>query len=211
MKNALPPGSLVLVTGANSWQGMHVVDKLLEMGFRVRGTVRDAEKAISTSKYFNERYGPGRYTTAVIPSMVPQGAFDIAVRGCSGVVHIASVMSFSSNPHEVITPTIAGALNALEASAKDPGIKRFVYCSAAAAAVSQGTGSRHVVTSDSWNMAAFKAAWEPSPYEPERAWAVFSSSKMQAEQAVWRWCRANKPAFAVNTGMLSRGMSPGLS
>ncbi|KAK5127127.1 hypothetical protein LTR85_008487 [Meristemomyces frigidus] len=196
---ALPKDSLVLVTGANGWQAMHVVDQLIEHGYRVRGTVRDAEKTVRTGRYFKDKYGPGKYMTAVVPDMVPKGAFDIAARGCSGVVHVASVMTFSPDPDEVVTPSIAGALNALEAAAKEPNVKRFVYCSAAAAAVAQGTGMREDVTNESWNMSALKTAWEPPPYDVERAWAVFSSSKMQAEQTVWRWYRARRPQFVLNT------------
>ena len=97
-KPALPNDSLVLVIGANSWQGLHIVDQLLERGYRVRGTVRDADKAVWTAKYFRNKYGAGRYTTAVIPDMAAKYAFDIAVHGCSGVVHVASVMSMSPDP-----------------------------------------------------------------------------------------------------------------
>lgn len=92
--------SLVLVTGANSWQGIHIVDQLLERGYRVRGTVRDGDKAVWVSKFFGERYGAGRFFSAVIPDMAAKNAFDLAVRGCSGVVHVASVTSMSSNPNE---------------------------------------------------------------------------------------------------------------
>ncbi|EMC93230.1 hypothetical protein BAUCODRAFT_76019 [Baudoinia panamericana UAMH 10762] len=200
-KPAIPKDSLVLVTGANGWLGMHVVDQLLEHGYRVRGTVRSAEHAVSTSGCFSRKYGPGRFTTAVIPDMVPKDAFHIAVRGCAGVIHVASVMNFSPDPNEVIAPSIAGALNALEAAAKESGVKRFVYCSASAAAVAQGSGYREDVTSDSWNMASFRTAWEPPPYEIDRAWAVFASSKMQTEQAVWRWYnqREWRVNFALNT------------
>lgn len=197
---ALPQDSLILVTGANGWQGMHVVDQLLEHGYRVRGTVRDAEKAVWTSRYFEDKHGPGKYTTAVIPDMVPRGAFDIAAKGCAGIIHVASVMTFSPDPNEVIAPSIAGALNALEAAAREPSIRRFIYCSASAAAVAQGTGVRSEVTNESWNMAAFRAAWEPPPYEIDRAWAVFASSKMQTEQAVWRWYHAKRPLFTLTTG-----------
>ena len=197
---SLPRDSLVLVTGANSWQGMHIVDQLLEHGYRVRGTVRDAEKAVWTSKYFKDRYGAGRYTTAVIPDMVPQGAFDLAARGCSGVIHVASNTSFSPDPNVVIPPSIAGAVNALEAAAKEPQVKRFVYCSSVSAAVNSGTGVRNHVTSDSWNMSAFSKAWEPPPYEDDRCWAVYCSSKMQTEQAVWRWYKERRPQFVLNAG-----------
>ncbi|KAH9826674.1 aldehyde reductase II [Teratosphaeria destructans] len=152
---ALPTQSLILVTGANGWLGMHVVDQLLEHGYRVRGTVRNAEKAISTGKYFGENGDA----------------------------------------------TIAGALNALESAAKESGVKRFVYCSAAAAAVSEELRTINEVTGESWNMAAFEKAWNDAPpYDDlERALAVFAGSKMQAELAVWRWYRNLKAHFVLNT------------
>jgi NADPH:quinone reductase-like Zn-dependent oxidoreductase len=37
-------GSLVLVTGANGYIAMHVVDQLLKAGYTVRGTVRSVKK-----------------------------------------------------------------------------------------------------------------------------------------------------------------------
>ena len=197
---ALPKDSLILVTGANSWQGMHVVDQLLDRGYRVRGTVRDAEKAIWTSKYFLDKYGAGRYMTAVIPDMAAQGAFDIAIRSCSGAIHVASVTSMSSNPNEVVTPSIAGALNALEAAALEPNVTRFVHCSSVASAISHARGSRNEITSASWNMLDFNDAWAPPPYNEDRALSVYGSSKMQAEAAVWRWYEVKRPTFALNTG-----------
>lgn len=198
---ALPPNSLVLVTGANGWQGMHVVDQLLKHGYRVRGTVRDADKAIWTSTYFKEKYGAGAFTTAIVPDVVPRGSLHVAVQGCAGVVHCCSVMSFSSDPTQVITPTIAGALNALEAAAEESHVKRVVYCSGSVAAVSSGTGTRTEVTSESWNMSAFLTAWQPPPYEDDRAWSVYASSKLQTEQAVWRWYTDHRPHFTLNTGI----------
>ena len=183
---AIPRDSLILVTGANSWQGLHIVDQLLDQGYRVRGTVRDAEKAVWTGKYFKDRYGAGRYTTSIIQDMAKQFAFDIAVRGCSGVIHVASVTKASPDPDEIITPSIAGAINALEAAAREAGVKRFVYCSSVAAAVSHDRGVRNEITSESWNMLDFEDAWAPPPYQADRLRPVQASSKMQTEAAVWR-------------------------
>lgn len=180
---------------------MHIVDQLLEHGYRVRGTVRDANKAVWTSKYFKDRYGVGRYTTAIIPDMSKQHAFDIAIRGCSGIIHVASVTTESSNPNEVITPSIAGAVNALEAAHKEVNLKRFVLTSSVGAAVSCYRGERNEVTSDSWNMLDFDDAWAPEPYDDGRVHAVAASSKMQTEAAVWRWYHRRKPHFILNTGM----------
>ena len=190
------------MTGANSFQGLHIVDQLLQHGFRVRGTIRDAEKAVWTAKLFRDRYGPGRYTTAVIPDMAAQHAFDIAARGCAGVVHVASVTTPSSDPHEVITPSIAGALNALEAAAKEPNVRRVVLTSCASAAVSHDRAVRNVVGGESWNLFDFEDAWGPPTEDGQgsRVPAVLASAKMQAEQAVWKWVTERRPAFVVNSG-----------
>ena len=185
---ALPKDSLILVTAANSFLGIHIVDQLLERGYRVRGTVRDAEKAVWTSRYFRDKYGAGRFMTALVPDMAVGGAFDLAIRDCAGVVHVASVTSMSPDPNDVITPTIAGALNALEAAATEPSVTRFVHTSSIAAAISHDRNRRTEVSSHTWNMLDFNVAWAEPPYNEERAVAVFSSSKMQAEAAVWRWC-----------------------
>lgn len=104
----------------------------------------------------------------------------------------------------VITPTIAGALNALEAAAREPNVKRFVYCSCVAASVSCDRTVRSEVTNQSWNMADFNYAWAPPPYDDERSLSVYASSKMQTEAAVWRWYEVKGPSFALNTGWFSR-------
>ena len=102
----------------------------------------------------------------------------------------------------MITPSIAGALNALEAAAKEPNVRRFVHCSCVSAAVSHDRGVRNEITSESWNMLDFEDAWAPPPYKVDRALAVYASSKMQTESAVWKWYQMKRPAFTLNTGML---------
>jgi len=39
VKNTIPPGSKILVTGANGFIGSNVVDQLLSLGYFVRGTI----------------------------------------------------------------------------------------------------------------------------------------------------------------------------
>lgn len=79
--SALPQGSPVLVTGANGWIASHVVDQLLQAGFTVRGTSRDASKAEWLQDYVAEKYGSGKFEVAVVPDMSVEGAFDDAVKG----------------------------------------------------------------------------------------------------------------------------------
>jgi len=78
---AVPKGSTVLVTGANGYLGMHVVDQLLTSGYKVRGTVRDSEKAQWTTEYFDEKYGKGNYEASVVADLSQEGAFDHLIKG----------------------------------------------------------------------------------------------------------------------------------
>jgi nucleoside-diphosphate-sugar epimerase len=206
----LPKDSLILVTAANSFQGIQIVDQLLAHGYRVRGAVRDAAKAVWTSKLFKHRYGPGRYTTSIVSDMVPRHAYDLAVRSCAGVIHCASVTKMDRDPLKVIAPSIAGALNALASAAREHSVKRFVYCSSLTAAVDPTIGRINHVDFESWNMECFQAAWNgiDSSNNPdsdmERAWSVQCSAKFQTEQAVWRWYREKRPEFELNTGRLKQ-------
>ncbi|PIG87846.1 hypothetical protein AARAC_009850 [Aspergillus arachidicola] len=54
-QHALPKGSRVLVTGANSYIASHVVDQLLQLGYLVRGTIRAPKPWLS--EYSTQKYG----------------------------------------------------------------------------------------------------------------------------------------------------------
>nr|POF12749.1 nad-dependent epimerase/dehydratase terh [Quercus suber] len=194
----IPVNSLILVTGASGFQGSHVVDQLLKRGYRVRGTVRSVEKAAWTTKLFETRYGSGRFTTIIVPDMQVKDAFHVAASTCLGIIHCASVMTLSSDPKEVIPPSIAGALNALEAAAKEPQMRRFVFCSATVAATGDRAHKPRDVTSDNWNLFAFETAWGAPSDKTDRGWDVFASSKVQTEQAVWQWYEERQPRFLLN-------------
>ena len=74
-------GSLVLVTGANGYIGSHIVDQLLQLGYRVRGTVRTEAKGQWLREYADKKYGQGKLDLVVVPDMGVKGAFDQAVKG----------------------------------------------------------------------------------------------------------------------------------
>jgi nucleoside-diphosphate-sugar epimerase len=113
-------------------------------------------------------------------------------------------VSFGYNPHEVITPSVQDAVNALKAAYAEPSVKRFVQCSSSSAAV-QGIpigASPITTTKDSYNEAAVALAWK-EPYSPERGGDVYAASKTQQEQAIWKYHKehqAERPDLIVNTG-----------
>ena len=78
---AIPPGSTVLVTGANGFIASHVTDQLIQAGYLVRGTSRDTTKTAWMTELFDKRYGKGKFEAVVVKDMAEKGAFDEACKG----------------------------------------------------------------------------------------------------------------------------------
>lgn len=122
-------GSLVLITGVTGFIASHTADQFLEAGYRVRGTARSQEKAQWLYDLFDEKYGKDKFHAVIVPDMMADGAFDDAVQGVDGIVHMASVLTFSNKVDEVIPPSVKGALNILTSATKEPKIKSLVLTS----------------------------------------------------------------------------------
>ena len=84
--NALPKGSLILVTGANAYIGSNVIDCLLQLGFKVRGTVRTSKPWLD--QMFRENYGDNAFKSIVIEDLGDESAINVAMEGIAGVIHI---------------------------------------------------------------------------------------------------------------------------
>ncbi|KIW21283.1 hypothetical protein PV08_01863 [Exophiala spinifera] len=196
---AIPRGALVVVTGANGFIASHVVDQLLLAGYHVRGTVRNTKRADWMIEYFNTKYGAGKFDLVEVQQMADPGAFDNAVQGASGVIHLATPVMQSYDPNEAVPMVVQGALNALKAAAKEPLVRRVVMTSSSTAAASPVPNVEFVIDEKTWNDEAVKAAWAPPPYEGEqRKLDVYSATKTQSEQAAWKWVEENKPEFVLN-------------
>ena len=77
----ITPGSTFLVTGANGFVGAHVADQLLQKGYKVRGTVRDAVKHQWLEDLFSQKYGNDKFELITVKDMGQPGACDDAVLG----------------------------------------------------------------------------------------------------------------------------------
>ncbi|TDZ46857.1 Aldehyde reductase 2 [Colletotrichum trifolii] len=197
----IPEGSTVLVTGVNGFIGSHVCAQFLQLGFSVRGTVRDVGKCAWVEELMERQGGTGVFSLVSLPDLEEEGAFDPLVEGVSAVIHVASPVSLSPDPESVIPSSIAGVMNALRAANKSPSVKRFVLTSSSvAAALPKPDGKRFDVTADSWNIESVAIAWgEPHPHQ---AWHVYAASKSEAERAVWKFYkqdRSRRPDLVVNT------------
>lgn len=84
--NALSAGSLILVTVANGYIGSNVVDCLLQLGFKVRGTIRTPKPWLDQP--FQRNYRINSFQSVVIPSLENEAAVNDAMTGVSGVMHV---------------------------------------------------------------------------------------------------------------------------
>lgn len=193
---ALPSGSLVLVTGANGFIGSHVVNTFLELGYRVRGTVREPKPWLDD--FFTNKYGVGKFESAVVPQIDVADAFKECIKGVAGVVHVASDTSFSPDPNAVIPKMVAAMENILSTAAQEESVKRFVLTSSSAAVLIAQANVEVEVTKDTWNDFAAKAAWDQNAPEELKGALVYCASKVEIERAAWKFVEEKMPRFVFN-------------
>ncbi|KAM0719480.1 hypothetical protein Q7P37_005385 [Cladosporium fusiforme] len=191
----LPPNSLILVTGASGFVASHIVNHLLSENFRVRGTVRSADKGEWLESLFSRKYGSGRFEVAIVPDMGASKAFDEAIKGVAGICHTASIMSFSDKPEEVIPAVVKGATNIITAALQEPTVKSLVYTSSSTAALLPQPNKVIKVTKDTWNASSVAATKGTNPTE----WDVYGASKTSAERAIWATAKSSNAPFQVST------------
>ncbi|KAL4875387.1 NAD(P)-binding protein [Aspergillus karnatakaensis] len=194
----IPQGSTILITGANGFIASHIADQFLNLGYKVRGTTRNLAKNAWLTNLCTKKYGPERFELVSVPDMTTPDAFLAAVKGVSAVIHAASIFTLDPNPNNVIPGSIAGTVNALEAAAQEPSVKRFVLTSSSNAALFSKPNHPVTITVDSWNDEAVELAYREPPYEPARALPVYAASKVLSEKEAWKFVAERKPGFILN-------------
>ncbi|HEX4211740.1 MAG TPA: NAD-dependent epimerase/dehydratase family protein [Candidatus Dormibacteraeota bacterium] len=111
----------VFLTGASGFVGGHVLQALLDAGFRVRALVRDPDADV------DER------VRLVSGDLRRCGKLATAMRGCRYLVHVAAAYSFSPRDRQAVWETnVAGTKGLLEA-AHIAGVEKAVVTSSSAA------------------------------------------------------------------------------
>lgn len=83
-------GGLVAVTGANGYIASHLVKQLLERGYRVVGSVRDANNAPSVA-HLVALPGAAERLRLVSADLNEASHWDAVVQGADAVMHTAYV------------------------------------------------------------------------------------------------------------------------
>jgi len=169
----------VLVTGVSGYIGAWVGAALLQLGYRVRGTVRSLARKPELDGLIS---GPHHELELVQADLTDPSGWPAAVADCDYIMHVASPY-FLRNPKdaeaELYRPAVEGTLNVLRAAseaAKPP--KRVIVTSSTAAIAFGHPESRdpaQLFTDDDWsNLDA-----------PDMM--AYLRSKTLAERAAWKF------------------------
>ncbi|KDQ65079.1 hypothetical protein JAAARDRAFT_247410 [Jaapia argillacea MUCL 33604] len=197
---AVPPGSKVLVTGANGYIAAWVVRVLLEKGYAVRGTVRSESKATHLRKIFSE-YGD-KHEVVVVEDITKEGAFDEAVKGVDAIEHTASPFHLNcDDPQEFIEPAVKGTVGVLQSALKyGSTVKRIVVTSSCAAVLTISDKSQ-TFTELNWNDQAIKEVEEKG--RDALVMNKYRASKTLAEKSAWDFVEKNKGSIGWDLVVLN--------
>ncbi|KAE9380712.1 NAD(P)-binding protein [Stipitochalara longipes BDJ] len=176
LQKAIPDGSLVLVIGAASFVGSHVVDEFLKKGYKVRATDYDTSKASwLAEEQFKSYVASGNFEFICVPDILAENAFVEVLKDVFAVIYVAAQ------------------------AAKQPSVVRFVMTSSYGAAFNTIPDPDVILNATAWNETAVKLAWAPPPYNGSRIGPVYKASKVEQEKALWKFVREKKPPFVVNS------------
>ncbi|EJF56380.1 NAD(P)-binding protein [Dichomitus squalens LYAD-421 SS1] len=181
----------ILVTGANGYLGVWVSKLLLERGYLVRGVVRTKEKGNAFVKIFEEKLPTHvkNIEYVLVPDISAEHAFDDAVKGVTGIVHIASPLTnLVQDVDFLIRPAVEGTLGVLKSAlAHGTDLKRVVITSSVRAVVQ---AEARTYTEDNWAEDAVKIVEEKK--NEANGMYIYGASKVLAEKAAWNFYEKHK-------------------
>ena len=180
----------ILVTGANGFIGLHTTLHLLQLGYRVRGTVRTEVHAKNVRETLSKHVNTNQLEFA-ITDLLKDAGWQEAVHGCDFVIHIASPYP-ATNPkdeNELIIPAVEGTLRVLRA-AQAEGIRRVVILSTYGAIFDGHEEKNRTFNETDWSVL-------------EKTILTYHKSKTLAERAAWDFIhgaenKSNMEMVAIN-------------
>lgn len=190
----------VLVTGGSGFVGSHLVQQLLERGYRVHTTVRGLgnQAKVGPLRAMQRRF-PGALELFEADLLV-EGSFDRAMDGCRVVFHVASPFlmpeKIKDGRKDVVEPALTGTRNVLAGMERTPTVEKLVFTSTVGAIFGDYIDVRdmadQVLSEKYFNTTS---TVENNPYHYAKT--VAERAAWDAERAQDRW-----RMIAVNPGLI---------
>uniref|UniRef100_A0A914ZPE2 NAD-dependent epimerase/dehydratase domain-containing protein n=1 Tax=Parascaris univalens TaxID=6257 RepID=A0A914ZPE2_PARUN len=163
----------VLVTGASGYIALHCVQQLLEMGYTVRGTVRNLRNSAKIAPLRDLACSSERLEL-VEADLQCREHWPSAIEGCDYILHVASPWPIVADEN-TITVAVEGTENVLKVAATVPTVKKVVLTSSCAAINDGHKNQSRVFNEECWT------DLESTKIEN------YARSKTLAERAAWHF------------------------
>ena len=209
-----PSEGPVAVTGAAGYIGSHVVKNLVEAGYTVRASVRDASRKDKT-EFLLAMNDLGEGSVEIFEADLLQatnGAYDKVIAGCSAVFHVAADLRTDpaygkGSNQQTYDAIMDGTKGVLASCRKARTVKRVMYTSSCAAVYWGTEGGRdpsgREFTEDDWGgLGSADELWNVEK-------AAYAKGKVDAEKYGYAW--GEETGIDVVSNMPSHVLGPILS
>ncbi|PSN60080.1 ketoreductase [Corynespora cassiicola Philippines] len=194
-----PSDHTILVTGANGYIALHIIQTLLTAGYNVRGTVRSQKAATLVQSTFPTHHSP-RLTLSLVPDLTTPTSLSAAIdHTITGAIHTASPACYPvpSIANDMLHPAIASAtalLDAIHLYADPSRFEKVVHLSSLSAMLDHAQDPRtgYTYTARDWNPVTFAQAAGLADHV-----AAYTASKALSERAVWEWMEEHSPTWGI--------------
>ena len=196
---AIPPNSLIAITGISGYIASHIGLWALKGGHRVRGTVRSWARADSLKAGYEKQGIPAselaaRLELVIVDDLNSEEQWTAALKDVDGVIHAALNLENLENG-KIVGQAVAGTLSLLRAAQKSPSVKRVVLTSSMSAVITAPMQRDKVLTTEDWNDEVLERFEKdlPNDHDPilKQASYLFpySAAKLKAERAAWEFVK----------------------
>ena len=184
---------LILVTGASGYIASHCIKLLLDLGHKVRGSVRSLAKKEKYEFLLNLSPSNNSNLSFVEAELQDANSWLNAVDGCRYILHIASPIPpyVPKDENEIIKPAVEGTINVLNA-ALEKGVEKVVVTSSCLTLLFGNDGKE--VNEDDWS--------------DINKCSHYPKSKVLAEKAAWEIYEKNKDRIKLTTVLPSLVLGP---
>ena len=181
----------VLVTGANGFIALHCISKLLDNGFKVKGSLKDLKKESLVRDALGTKLNRENFEICKLNLLEDHGWAE-ATSNCDYLLHIASpcVIKEPKHENEIIDPAVNGTLRAIKAAHK-ANVKKIVITSSIGSIIYGH--NKNICDSKDWTDVSFSVG-------------AYIKSKTLAEKAAWDYLdklkRSKLSMTSINPGMV---------
>lgn len=209
----------VCITGASGYIASWIVKYLLEDGFTVHATVRNASNENSVAHLNKAAQGASGILKLFSADLLQPGSFKAAIEGCELVIHTASpflVKGFKDANEALVKPAVEGTENVLRSCNEVSTVKRVVLTSSVASIFGDNIeikkANNKTFTEQDWNKTS-SAKHQPYSYSKvaaeRKAWEIHDQQSKD-QQSRWDLVTIN-PGLVMGPSLTKQTQSTSIS